>query len=66
MARRKEGVGKKQSKSPNAEVIDTLKQHGFMYRPHEKAWTLKASYASRTISDRLARQFADSGAEIDR
>lgn len=44
---------------PDELVINALKENGFTYRPGEKAWTIQADYASRTISDKLARQFAD-------
>lgn len=44
---------------PDESVINALKENGFTYRPSEKAWTIPADYASRTISDKLARHFAD-------
>jgi len=44
---------------PEVEVITALKEAGFIYRPHERAWTIPADYASRRISDTLARRFAD-------
>ena len=44
---------------PETEVITALKEAGFIYRPHERAWTIPADYASRRISDTLARRFAD-------
>jgi len=43
---------------PSAEVLATLKENGFTYRPNEKAWTIQANPDTRKLSDELARQFA--------
>lgn len=50
---------------PDDHVLNALRENGFTYRPAEKFWTIQADYASRTTSDRLARQFAD-GTSRDR
>ncbi len=51
---------------PGDEVIAALKENGFKYRPQEKAWTLQASFASRAVSDNLARQFAEGAVDRPR
>lgn len=51
---------------PAQEVIDRLKEHGFTYRPAEKAWTVEATAESRVLTDRLAREFAGKSASMDR
>ncbi len=51
---------------PGNEVIAALKENGFKYRPQEKAWTLQASFASRAVSDNLARQFAEGAVDRPR
>ncbi len=51
---------------PGDEVIAALKENGFKYRPQEKAWTVQASFASRAVSDNLARQFAEGAVDRPR
>lgn len=43
---------------PADEVIAALKENGFTYRAHEKAWTIPANAESRVLTDRLAQEFA--------
>ena len=43
---------------PAPQVIDALKEHGFTYRPAEKAWTIPANPDTRRLSEELAQQFA--------
>jgi hypothetical protein len=43
---------------PEAHVLAALKEHGFTYRPNEKAWTVNATAENRVLTDRLAREFA--------
>jgi hypothetical protein len=43
---------------PDQEVIDTLKNAGFTYRPNEKAWTIPANADTRALSEELAQQFS--------
>ena len=51
---------------PEQQVIDRLKEHGFVYRAAEKAWTVEATAESRVLTDRLAREFAGKGESIVR
>jgi hypothetical protein len=43
---------------PEDAVLAALKEHGFTYRPAEKAWSIPISAESRVLTDRLAREFA--------
>jgi hypothetical protein len=43
---------------PTEEIRNTLKEHGFVYRPLEKAWTVAATHANRIVSDRIAKELA--------
>ena len=43
---------------PEEHILATLKDHGFIYRAAEKAWTIHATADTRKLSDDLARQFA--------
>lgn len=43
---------------PAEEVIAALKENGFTYRAHEKAWTIPANAETRVLSERLASEFA--------
>jgi hypothetical protein len=46
------------SERPEQDVIEVLKEHGFTYRPAEKAWTIAANPENRRLSELLAYQFA--------
>jgi hypothetical protein len=46
------------NEKPADEVIATLKENGFTYRPHKKSWTIPVSAETRLLSDRLAHEFA--------
>jgi hypothetical protein len=52
--------------TPPKEVRDVLRQHGFVYRPVENAWTIAATFANRVMSDRLARQIAGVAKQTER
>ena len=43
---------------PDEQILARLREHGFTYRPGEKAWTIAANAETRVLSDRLAREFA--------
>jgi hypothetical protein len=43
---------------PDSHILATLKEHGFIYRAAEKAWTVPATAENRLITDRLAQEFA--------
>jgi len=43
---------------PAEDVIATLKENGFTYRPAEKAWTITANPDTRKLSEDLAGEFA--------
>ena len=43
---------------PAEDVLAALKEHGFIYRPAEKAWTITATAENRLLTDRLAQSFA--------
>jgi hypothetical protein len=51
---------------PEQSVLDTLKEHGFTYRPAEKAWTIPANPDTRRLSEELAHQFAGEAQGINR
>jgi hypothetical protein len=51
---------------PPSEILATLKECGFTYRPAEKAWTIQATAATRELSDRLAREFAGGNRDVSR
>jgi hypothetical protein len=53
------------SERPDQAVIDVLKEHGFTYRPNEKAWTIPANPETRALSEELAHQFAGQGREAE-
>jgi hypothetical protein len=46
------------NEKPDDQTRATLKEHGFTYRPAEKAWTITASAENRLLSDHLAKVFA--------
>jgi len=46
------------NEKPADQIRATLKEHGFIYRPEEKAWTIPATAENRILSDQLAREFA--------
>lgn len=46
------------AEKPGDDIRATLKDHGFVYRPAEKTWTIPANAETRILSDRLAREFA--------
>jgi hypothetical protein len=43
---------------PEEHVLAALKEHGFVYRASEKAWTVNATAENRVLTDRLAQEFA--------
>ncbi len=43
---------------PDEHIRAMLKEHGFVYRPAEKAWTIEASATNRVLSEHLAKVFA--------
>ncbi len=43
---------------PEEHIRAALKEHGFVYRPAEKAWTIEASPTNRVLSEHLAKVFA--------
>jgi hypothetical protein len=51
---------------PTAEVLATLKEHGFVYRPAEKAWTITANPDTRKLTDELAQEFGGPSEGIGR
>jgi hypothetical protein len=51
---------------PADEVLATLKENGFTYRPSEHAWTIPANPDTRRLSDELAEQFAGSSRGMSR
>ena len=51
---------------PDEAVLAALKEHGFTYRPAEKAWTTEATAESRVLTDRLAKQFAGNDVSMSR
>jgi hypothetical protein len=51
---------------PEVEILATLKDAGFIYRPAEKSWTIQATAATRELSDRLAQQFAGEVQQLSR
>jgi hypothetical protein len=46
------------TQKPEQSIIDALKEHGFTYRPKEKAWTISATPATRQLTEQLAHEFA--------
>ncbi len=54
------------TEKPSQDIIDTLKENGFKYRPQEKTWTISANPDTRLLTDQLARQFAVSTPELAR
>jgi hypothetical protein len=51
---------------PDPEIIAELKENGFVYRPEEKAWTIRADNATRLLSEELAAKFAGESQDIAR
>jgi len=43
---------------PEEHIRAALKEHGFVYRPAERAWTIEASPANRVLSEHLAKVFS--------
>ncbi len=43
---------------PSEEILAELKEHKFVYRGAEKAWTLPANAETRKLTDELARKWA--------
>lgn len=51
---------------PAPEILERLKDAGFVYRGEEKAWTIHADNASRLLSDELAAEFAGESRDLSR
>lgn len=43
---------------PSSEILDSLKEHGFIYRAGEKTWTITANADTRKLTDEMAREWA--------
>jgi hypothetical protein len=43
---------------PSSEILDALKEHGFIYRAAEKTWTITANADTRKLTDEMAREWA--------
>lgn len=54
------------NEKPAPEIIEKLKDAGFVYRPEEKAWTIHADSASRVLSEELAAEFAGESRDLSR
>ena len=54
------------NEKPAPEILEKLKDAGYIYRPEEKAWTVHADNATRVRSDELAAEFAGQSQDIAR
>jgi hypothetical protein len=43
---------------PSSAILDSLKEHGFIYRAGEKTWTITANADTRKLTDEMAREWA--------